>query len=421
MKVTVVGAGYVGLVTAVGLSALGHDVTCLEKDERKLGLINSGKSPIYEKGMEKISIKAGADADLAGSDIILISVGTPTNPDYSQDLSQIESASMEIGKALADSSKFNVVVVRSTVFPGTTEDVVQPIIEKNSSKKAGSGFGIAMMPEFLREGTALDDFSHPDRVVIGIKDEKTREIIGRFLEPFKCTKFFTSIRSSEMIKYASNAFLAARIATINELSEVCEKVGVDIDDVADAIGADARIGNKFLDAGPGFGGSCFPKDVKALISNSERLGLEPAILQSVISANEHHTVRVLEKLEEFDGKEIAVLGLSFKPGTDDVRESPSIKVISKLIERGARVRAYDPQAMENMRKIFPKIRYCIDMDEALSGCDAAIIMQEWDEFRKSASYFKKILGDRPLLDCRRILTSKDAEEAGLSYLCIGRG
>ncbi len=431
MKITVIGTGYVGIISAVGFAGLGHEVTCVDVDATKIEKVKQGIPPIYEAGLEERlgavleakKLEARTDyASIASCDLALISVGTPSNPDGSMDMRYVEACARSIGENLGDG--FCSVVVRSTVVPGTTQELVGKTIEKASSKKAGTGFGLAMVPEFLKEGTALEDFDAPDRIVMGCSDERTRQRLEELHRPFTCPKVFTDIRTAEMTKYVSNSFLATKVSFANEMAGICERLGIDVDEVMRGVGLDSRIGPKFLVAGPGFGGSCFPKDVKALISRAREAGERPRLLESVMEVNRTQQTRLTDMLKgrmPMRGKTVALLGLAFKENTDDVRESPAIAIIQQLLSEGAVVRAYDPQGMANMRHLFADIRYAQNWEECLRGADAALLVTAWKEFRRSAREYKRILGKAPLLDARRILKAADARKAGLDYHCIGRG
>jgi len=405
MNISVVGSGYVGLVTGMGFAELGNYVVFIDVDEDKVERINSCKPPIFEKGLEELMRKNGekyyATTDysvVAGCDVIFICVGTPSKDDGSIDLSFVKNASKKIGENLSD--RYQVVVVKSTVIPGTTEEVVKPIIEKESGKEAFKDFGLAMNPEFLREGNAVEDFFNPDRIVIGVRDEKTKLILDELYKQFNCPKLFTDIKTAEMIKYVSNAFLATKISFANEVGNVCKKLGIDVYEVFKGVGLDHRINPAFFRAGIGFGGSCFPKDVKALIRKAEELGEDTKILKAVIEVNEMQPLKMIELLRNhipnLKGKKIGVLGLAFKPGTDDIRESRAIPIIEALIKEGAKIIAYDPKAMENFAKIFPQIEYANSAEDVIAKSDAVLIVTEWEEFEK-LDY-----GGRIVIDGRRI-------------------
>jgi len=403
-RISIIGSGYVGLVTGIGLAELGNEVIFVDIDKNKIGLINSAEPPTYEKGLKELmqedKERYYATTDyyeaISKSEITFICVGTPSKEDGSIDLRYIESASRGIGEALANKEDFHVVVVKSTVIPGTTEDVVKPIIEKESGKKAFKDFGLAMNPEFLREGNAVEDFFNPDRIVIGVKDDKTKLILEELYRQFRCPKIFTDIRTAEMIKYVSNAFLATKISFANEIGNICKKLGVDVYKVFEGVGLDHRINPSFFRAGIGFGGSCFPKDVKALIRKAEELGEEPKILKAVIEVNEKQPLILVELLKKYvlnlRDKRIGILGLAFKPDTDDVRESRAIPIVEALIDKGAKIIAYDPKAMNNFAKIFPQIDYAKSAQEVIAKSDAVLIVTEWGEFEK-LDYSDKIVID----------------------------
>ena len=409
MKIAVVGIGYVGLTTALMLAELGHKVTAIDIDKWKVKCINSGKSPIYEPGVEELlkkhigkNIVATTEMAIEDKDLTFICVGTPSRPDGSIDLTYLKSAAEEIGSKL---SRYQVIVVKSTVVPGTTENVVIPILERKSGLKVGEGFGIAMCPEFLREGMALYDTFNPDRIIIGEYDIRSGDVVESIYKSFTAPILRTDIKTAEMIKYASNAFLAIKISFANELANICHKLGIDVYDVMKGVGMDHRISPHFLNAGIGFGGSCFPKDVKALINLAKELGYEPLLLESVLKINDEQTIRYVNLIEDaigpLKGLKVAVFGLSFKPNTDDVRESRAIPLVQELLARGAIVIAYDPKAMENFRKLFPEIIYAKSAEEALSNADVCVIQADWDEF-KNIDYDKFHL--KLIVDGRRTIT-----------------
>jgi UDPglucose 6-dehydrogenase len=409
MKISIIGAGYVGLTTGIGLTSLGNSVTCVDIDAVKVQMLNQGESTIYEpelakrlrEVLDKNQFKATADLTGAvqDSEVIFICVGTPSEPDGAIDLKFIEQASKDVGSVLKTKSDYSIVVVKSTVVSGTTEDVVVPLLESSSGKKAGAEFGVCMNPEFLREGKAFFDFFNPDRIVIGELDKRSGDQLYKLYGDFKCPIIRTNLKTAEMIKYASNAFLATKISFINEIGNICKRLGIDVYEVANGIGLDRRISPHFLSAGIGFGGSCFPKDVKALMAKARELGYEPEILKKVIDLNESQPLRVVELLKRhvsnLKGRSIGILGLAFKPETDDIREAPSIKVVEELLRQGARVRAYDPEAMDNFKKLFPDVQYC-SAEEVLTS-EAILILTEWDEFEK-LDYSGKIVVDGRKID-----------------------
>lgn len=413
MKISIIGTGYVGLVSGACFAKLDNNVICVDIDEKKIDLINKGISPIYEEGLDEIlsnnkdKIKATKDYKFAieNSDITFICVGTPSKSDLSLDLTYIKEATSEIGKQIKNKNSWHLVVVKSTVLPGTTKDIVLPILEKYSGKKVGTGFGLAMNPEFLKEGIAVKDFLKPDRIVIGTYDEKSNDALKKLYEGFTCPIVETTLSTAEMIKYASNAFLATKISFINEIGNMCKKLGIDTYEVADGVGLDKRIGRAFLDSGIGWGGSCFPKDLDALISWYKKDNEKPEIIQSTVKINEQQPLRLIKLLKkhilQINGKTIGILGLAFKPNTDDIRESRAIPIVKQLLKESANVKAYDPKAMNNFKKIFPKIAYCSSAQEVLSS-DAVLITTKWEEFKK-LNYTGKIV-----IDGRRI---KEAESA----------
>jgi len=422
MRISVIGSGYVGLVTGMGFVKLGNEVIFVDVDEKKIKMINNTQPPIYEEGLEELmkefkgkyyAIKDYHEAIL-NSDVTFIAVGTPSKEDGSIDLTYVKKASEGIGKALKEKDGYHVVVVKSTVIPGTTEDVVKPILEEHSGRKAFQDFGLAMNPEFLREGVALKDFLNPDRIVIGVQDEKTRKVLEELYEPINAPKLIVDIKTAEMIKYASNAFLATKISFANEIGNICKKLGIDSWKVFEGVGLDHRISPYFFKSGIGFGGSCFPKDVRALISKAKELGEEPLILEAVVEVNERQPLKLVELLKkhvpELKGKTVGVLGLAFKPNTDDVRETRAYVVIKRLLEEGAKVIAYDPKAMENFKRFYPdvgeRIEYASSGEEVLERSDAILIVTEWSEFEK-LDYSGKIV-----IDGRRM---KRAEETAEVY------
>ncbi|NJE45912.1 UDP-glucose/GDP-mannose dehydrogenase family protein [Thermococcus sp. GR7] len=404
MRISIIGSGYVGLVTGMGFVKLGNEVSFVDVDDRKIELINSGKPPIYERGLEELMQEFGgkyyATKDyreaVLNSDVTFIAVGTPSREDGSIDLKYIESASKELGKVLKEKDSYHLIVVKSTVLPGTTENVVRPILESESGKTAFQDFGLAMNPEFLREGVALQDFLNPDRIIIGVNDKRSRDILKELYAPIDAPKLVVNIKTAEMIKYASNAFLATKISFANEIGNICKKLGIDSWKVFEGVGLDHRISSHFFRTGIGWGGSCFPKDVRALIRKAEELGEEPLILKAVMEVNEKQPLKLIELLKEhiseLKGKTIGVLGLAFKPDTDDIREARSIVIVKKLLEEGAEVIAYDPKAMENFRRLFPQIEYASSADEVLEKSDIILIVTEWGEFEE-LDYSGKIVID----------------------------
>ena len=427
MRISVIGIGYVGTVSAVCFAELGHSVICVDIDTSKIEQINAGIPPIYEEGLPELLKKhAGnnlcATSDyyfaVMNSDVSFICVGTPSDTSGKINLDIVKAASSSLGDSIKNKKDYHVIVVKSTVVPETTENVVLPIIEKHSGKHPGD-FGIAMNPEFLREGKAVYDFMHPDKIVVGSLDKKAGEIVASLYKDLKCEITRTNPRTAEMIKYANNAFLATKISFANELGNICKGLGIDTYEVMKAIGKDFRIGQYFLNSGAGFGGSCFPKDVKALINKASESGYEPLLLRSVMEINERQPLRMVDllksRLGNLKGRKIAVLGLAFKNDTDDIRESRSIPVIKELIENGAIVLAYDSMANDNMKKIFSGIKYYNKAKDALKGADGCLIMTEWDEFRSLDKEFEG-MKNRLVIDGRHMLSpGKGLEYVGLCW------
>jgi len=405
-NITIIGTGYVGAVTGTCLAELGNRITFVGRNREKLDLLDSGKTPIYEPGLEELlttnkeRIKTTTDLSdaISKTDITFVCVGTPSKEDGSIDLQQINDVSVTIGKSLATSEKYHTIIVKSTVLPGTTEKLVIPILERESGKKAFIDFGVASNPEFLKEGSAVDDFFHTDRVVIGVNEKKTENILKNLYSPLKAPIFSTNIRTSEMIKYASNAFLATKISFANEIGNLCKKAGIDSYEVFQGVGLDSRINPSFFRTGIGFGGSCFPKDVRALIAHAQNLGQDPRVLTAVMKTNDDQPGKMVELLKrhmDIAGKTIGILGLAFKPDSDDVRESRAIPVINMLLQEGAIINAFDPVAMDNFRHIISGITYAQNAEDVLSS-DAVLILTEWKDF-ENLDYHGKVV-----IDGRRI-------------------
>jgi UDPglucose 6-dehydrogenase len=419
MKITIIGGGYVGLVTGACFADTGHDVTIIDVDPAKVAMINEKRAPIFEPGLETIlvraigkNLRASLSYDsVSRADLTFICVGTPPDDDGSANLSYIESASRSIGTALQKSTGFHVVVVKSTVPPGTTETVVRPAVLA-SAHKTGDEIGFAMNPEFLREGRAIEDFRNPDRIVIGCSQSRAGDRVAEVYRTFSAPVVRTGLAAAEMIKYTSNAFLATKISFANEIGNICKELGIDVYEVMKGVGLDQRIGPKFLDAGAGFGGSCFPKDVSSLSVLAGRAGIDPKILRAVLEVNEEQPYRLVALLEKkagnLSGQRIAVLGLAFKDNTDDVRDSRSIPVIHALLKKGARVIAFDPMAGQTMQKIFPSIDYAGSAAEALKGADGCLVMTEWPEFGRIDKEFD-LMAHRIVIEGRRILSWNGAE------------
>lgn len=420
------GGGYVGLVSAVCFSELGHKVDLIEIDQAKVKAINQGMPPIFEKGLEELLLAhAGRNLtatsnyrSIPDSEVALICVGTPPDPTGGADLSMITSAARSIGIALQNCDGYHVVAVKSTVPPGTTEHLVKPAVLKHSGKRVDSDvnesqeIGFVMNPEFLREGLAVQDFMNPDRIVIGSSDQKAGDFFQNVYNCLEAPLIRTSLTAAEMIKYTSNAFLATKISFSNEIGNICKRLGIDVYEVMKGVGLDHRINPYFLNAGAGFGGSCFPKDVSALVHLAKEVGEDPILLNAVMDINESQPRRMIQLLEkrigDLSGKRVAVLGLAFKNDTDDARESRSITVIDELQRRGANVVAHDPKANNSMSKIFPKIEYCTSPAEALRGADACLVMTEWLEFGSLKEEFD-LMRSKVIIEGRRVLSCRDAE------------
>lgn len=428
MRIAVIGTGYVGLSTSVGFASKGNEVICVDIDKKKVEQVNQGIPPVYEpllgEGLKKVlgdkRLRATGDLHEAirKSEIVFVSVGTPSKKDGSIDLKYIKEVFKEIGRSLANKG-YRVIVVKSTVLPETTEKVVIPTLERYSGKRAGKDFGVCMNPEFLREGRALEDFLNPDRIVIGEMDKKSGDILKKVYSNFDSKILRTNLKTAEMIKYASNAFLATKISFSNEIGNVCKRLGIDVYDVMRGVGLDSRISEKFLSAGCGYGGSCFPKDVDAVIRKAKDLRYEPKLLEEVQELNLRQKVEIIEQLEKkignLKGKTVCVLGLAFKPDTDDIREASSIPIISKLLEKGARVRAYDPKAMENFRRLFPDVEYADNAKAAIKDSDACLIVTDWEEFRELGEKDFRAMKNRVVLEGRRILDRKRV--SGFEGIC----
>ncbi len=422
MNISIIGTGYVGIVTGACFAQLGHYVTCVDVDEERVSKINQGKPPVYEENLEDILRRNVAEGRLRGTldlrqsvwdtEVSFISVGTPSGLLDYIDLKYVEEVSRGIGEALKGKEGYHLVVVKSTVVPGTTEHSVLPLLEKYSGKKAGRDFGLAMNPEFLREGKAIKDFMNPDRIVIGAIDDRSMKVMEELYKGFDCPMVKTNPKTAEMIKYATNSFLVTKISFINEIGNICKQLGIDVYEVAEGLGLDSRISPKFLRAGLGFGGSCFPKDVKALVGKAKEVYYRPIVLNAALELNETQPLRMVELLERktnsLKGLNVAVLGLAFKPGTDDMREAPSIKIIHNLIKRGAIVHAADPKALKEARKIFglhENLHLYEKAEEAVKHSDHVLIVTEWDEFRN-----KELYRDKVVIDGRRIEEAKTARE-----------
>ncbi len=433
MDIMVIGCGYVGLVTAAGLANFGHKVTTVDIDRTKIDLLKNGQIPIFEKGLgeivqlntkkERLVFTNNLKEGIAKAKVIFIAVGTPSKEDGSADLSQVEAVAKEIAKYIQD---YKVIVNKSTVPVGTGK-WVQKII---SNSNASCDFDVVSNPEFLREGSAVEDFIQPERVVIGtesLKAEMIMKEVYQKLDHGRIPFIFTNIETAELIKYASNAFLATKIAYINEIARLCEKVNADVTIVAKGMGLDSRIGPKFLNVGPGYGGSCFPKDTKALVEIACTAGERLSIVETVVASNETQKQLMFRKIErrvgELKGKTLAILGLAFKADTDDIRESPAISIIENLLATGVQLKVYDPKAINETQKVFGDlIQYYEDVYETATGADALIVVTEWNVF-KNLDFLKlnKLMKTPILIDLRNIFNPVELYKAGFYYTGIGKG
>ncbi len=433
MRVVMIGTGYVGLVSGTCFSEFGVDVTCVDKQQDKIDDLNAGNIPIFEPGLDDLflkNVKAGrlrftTDIKVAvsGADAIFICVGTPTDPVSGlADLSNVFSAASEIAEAI---DGYTVIVTKSTVPVGTGQKVEELI----QASCPNADFDVVSNPEFLREGSAINDFMRPDRIVIGSNSERAQKVMRNLYRPLFLIEtpiLFTQLQTSELIKYAANSFLAMKITFINEIADLCEKVGADVQDVAKGIGLDGRIGSKFLHAGPGYGGSCFPKDTLALVNTAHKVGSPLKIIETVVKVNNKRKTSISNRIiaacdGSLEGKTIAVLGVTFKPNTDDMRESPSIDILPALQKAGATIRAYDPEGMDEARKMFEGIIWCENSYEVMQGSDALVIITEWNAFRGlDLKRVKSLLRKPVLVDLRNIYNPDDMANIGIDYHCLGR-
>ena len=433
MKIAVIGTGYVGLVSGVCFAEFGFEVACVDKEKNKIQNLRNGKIPIYEPGLDailnrnikskRLTFTTELDKTVRNSDIVFIAVGTPSRRgDGYADLSFVFNAAEEIAKAI---NGYTLVVTKSTVPVGTGQKVKEIIKKINPNLH----FDVVSNPEFLREGSAIEDFMRPDRVVVGVETEKAKKIMSTLYRPLYLLEtpiVYTSLESSELIKYASNAFLAVKISYINQMSDLCEKVGANIDDIAKGMGLDKRIGNKFLHTGPGYGGSCFPKDTVALVKTANDSKTNISIVEETIKYNDFRKKFMVEKIrssvDDISNKNIAVLGLSFKPETDDMRYSPSIDIINGLLNLKANIFAYDPAAMDEAKKIFSdKINYISNTQECISGKDILVVLTEWNEFRAlNPSEISKSMKGNIVVDLRNIFDTKSMQEENLNYISLGK-
>ena len=430
MNICVIGAGYVGLVTGACFADLGNRVTCLDKDEGKIAKLKNNEMPLYEPDLaevvernvkaERLSFTVSYEKGLKEAEVVFIAVGTPSGVDGEADLRHVRSAAEEI----ADVMDHPLVIINKSTVPVGTGDWVDSIIRKRRGD--GAEFAVVSNPEFLREGSAVADFLHPDRVILGSEDRTAAERVAHLYLPLRCTIMLTNLRTAEMIKYASNAFLATRVSFINEIACICDELGVDVKEVAFGMGCDERIGHHFLQAGLGWGGSCFPKDVKALAHMADLHGTHPQLLRAVMDINVAQRRRVVRWLREtlhgLGEKTIGVLGLAFKPNTDDIRESPAIDIIRMLQNEEAEIRVYDPRAMARAQQDLSNVAFCSDPYETSEGCDALILATEWDEFRYlDWERVRRAMRGDVLIDGRNLYDSETMAQAGFRYRPIGRG
>ena len=434
MRITMIGTGYVGLVSGVCFSDFGHDVICVDKDPRKIEMLRNGEVPIYEPGLDalmaknveagRLSFTTDLKSAVDGAEAIFIAVGTPTRRgDGHADLTYVMAAAEEVAQALTG---YAVIVTKSTVPVGTNRKVKQVIAKANPAAE----FDVASNPEFLREGAAIDDFMRPDRVVVGVQSERAGEVMAEIYRPLFLRDFpivTTDLESAEMIKYAANAFLATKITFINEIAALCEKVGADVKEVSKGVGMDGRIGNKFLHAGPGYGGSCFPKDTSALARIGQDHAVPQSIVETVIRVNDNIKHRMIEKLRDlcdgsFNGKVIAVLGVTFKPNTDDMRDAPSLTIVPALVGGGAKVRVVDPQGRREGEHLLPGVNWADDPYKAAHKADLLVILTEWNEFRAlDLERLAKKMATPRMADLRNIYSPRDARRAGFeAYEGVGR-
>lgn len=437
MKIAIVGTGYVGLVTGTCFAEIGVDVTCVDTNSEKIETLKKGIIPIYEPGLEEMVLRntkskrlrftTSLESCLNDVEVIFSAVGTPPDEDGSADLSYVLAVAHTIGRNM---NKYKLVVTKSTVPVGTAQKVRNAIQEELDRRGVNIEFDVASNPEFLKEGNAISDFMSPDRVVVGVESERAKKLMSKLYKPFLLNNFrviFMDIPSAEMTKYAANSMLATRISFMNDIANLCELVGADVNMVRSGIGSDTRIGRKFLYPGIGYGGSCFPKDVKALIKTAEQNGYDMRVLRAVEEVNETQKSTLFDKLQKLFGndlqnKTIAIWGLAFKPETDDMREAPVLVLIDKLQQAGCNIRAYDPAAMEECKKrIGDTIYYARDMYDAVLDADVLMLVTEWKEFRlPSWAVIKKTMAQQIVLDGRNIYEKKEMEEQGFIYHCIGK-
>ncbi|MBI4335539.1 MAG: UDP-glucose/GDP-mannose dehydrogenase family protein [Candidatus Omnitrophica bacterium] len=429
MNICVIGSGYVGLVTGACLADLGNNVICVDIDKQKIDKLKKGVSPIYEPGLEELIRRSQRQNRLffttelnegvRRSTIIFIAVGTPPRESGDADLTYVENVARQIAQR---ATSYKLIVEKSTV-PVETGEWVKHTIKINNRHKAD--FDVASNPEFLREGSAIEDFMKPDRIVIGVESKRARDLLIGLYAPLKAPIVITDIKSAEIIKHASNSFLATKISFINAISNICEKTGADIKKVSEGMGLDKRIGRSFLNAGVGFGGFCFPKDLAAFIRISEKMGYDFCLLKEVEKINEYQKRLLIKKVEEnlwiVKGKTIGVLGISFKPDTDDIRLAPSIDIIQMLLSEGAHIKAFDPQAMARAKKVLKDVRFCENPYEAARASDCLIIVTEWNEFKElDFKRIKKLLKQPLIIDGRNMYEPETMKKMGFRYVCMGR-
>lgn len=432
MHIAVIGTGYVGLVTGACFAEFGMSVTCVDKDEAKIEAIRTGQLPIYEPGLDALvakNVRAGrlefstdVGEAVKQSLVVFVAVGTPPTGDGSADMTQIDEVANEIAKSL---NGYKVIVTKSTVPVGAASRIRKIIEERRATS---TRFSVAANPEFLREGAAINDFMRPDRVVIGCSEDEAIAILREIYRPLYLleTPFvITTPESAEMIKYASNTFLATKISFMNEIANLCDLLGADVRDVAKGMGMDGRIGNKFLHPGPGFGGSCFPKDAKALAALGRSVSYDVRIVQATLAVNEFQKKSIIDRVRrlvpDLRDKTVALLGLAFKPETDDMREAPSIRIVADLVEEGARVRAYDPAAMGSARQFLSGVEYCEDEYHAADGSDALVVVTEWNQFRSlDLTRLKLCMREPNIIDLRNIYEPEMVRSAGFRYVGMGR-
>jgi len=429
-KICVIGTGYVGLVTGTCFADLGNEVICLDIDHERIASLKAGQMPIYEPGLEQL-VKQNVAAErlffttdyaiaLKDAEYAFIAVGTPSGNDGEADLRYVRSAA----EAIADHVKNAILVINKSTVPVGTGDWVADVINRRRHGKA-LNFSVVSNPEFLREGSAINDFMNPDRVVLGSEDQSAADRVAQLYQPLRCTIMTTDLRTAEMIKYASNAFLATRISFINEIANICEELGADVREVARGMGLDKRIGPQFLDAGLGWGGSCFPKDVKALEHMAVLHGTQPQLLQAVMEINRNQRRRAVMKLRKslktLNEKTIGVLGIAFKPNTDDIRDAAAIELIHLLQNEGAQIKAYDPQAMENASHVLKNVVLCENPYQVAEGADALVLATEWNEFKQlDFKKLKSITKQAVILDGRNLWDASALKDLGFTYMGIGR-